>query len=215
MTDHETILLYFFNHIVNHNGLVDKRKNCFRAGYDSNPLYKSSLSILKDRGARGWSLNDIKLLLLEARELKIRTSKLSDIIPIRRLGSGDNVELMQPTEKYTHPKLRIVTPPVYDEDGTLLQHTLIQRRKSFTFNDLVEYYQENLHPSIQRTELAKILRYTLNLGTELDALLYGIDFWLDDLNNEGARSPNDPWQLQNVYAKRALEEIGRFNVHTI
>jgi len=209
-TETEEILYYFFYHITNHNGIVNKRTGDFREGGKNNPLYKSSESILLHRLARGWTLQSISLRLLSAKDLHIHTANLQEIIPENPpLSEKEDTNLLNPNDKYTHPMTKVIKHPVYDaETGNLLEKGSVERKEKFTLSDLINYYLSELTPPrITRKEVSTVLRYSLNGGICLDDILRAID--LASYSME-ATTGNDPWGIIREYVPQATEErLGR------
>jgi len=203
LTDKELLLDYFFRHIAK-NYAVSDRSEGFKDGYETNPHWRSSMAILEDRLARGWTIQTIRDRLLQVRDSKISCDRFSDAIPpIPPTSDSNNVNLLSDTEKYTHHALKIVVPPEYDEDtGAVISSGGVRRVKSFTLENLADYYVSELEPEhVDRKKLIGILRYLLSSGIELDVILQAIDLWR--IGSTDRNRGSDPWVLESEWIPMA------------
>lgn len=200
------ILYIFFKDIAKHNGIVDRRKGGFRPGAEEDPLYKSALATLEDRLSRGWSTNDIAMKILAAKDLRITTSHLYQILQENPpVSEREDQDLLQPLEKYRHPRLKKRTIPVCDyETGETISTGSQERIAKFTLGDLISYYISELDPpKVSRKDISLVLRYSLNNGIRLESILIAIDLWAMSTDIDRGR---DPWILLREYVPQAIDE---------
>lgn len=209
----ENLLYQFFINIAHYYKIVNKAQHNFRDTARIDPLYKMNLRVLEQRISNGWKEQEIALKILNAKDLKIRTVYLSDIVPeYPSIGDKEDQNLMLPNTLYYHNVLRETLAPVFDlETGDLISGGSITRKESFTISDLVNYYLSNLQPiNRNRKDLIHVIKYYLS-NYRLDDILTAIDFWCTQ-SSDLSRG-NNPWELkeyifQAIEDRRVLERYG-------
>lgn len=197
MTDNEKLLHVFFKEVAQRYDVIKRGTAGFQAGKTEGVYFKQNLAGLQKLISNGWTDEMIRARLKCAKLEGVQTDFITDVIPAYPpIGSEEKSELLKEGVVHTHPELRVVQRPIYNEDGSCESSAQISRRTSFTLGDLVNYFNRKLKPNPQhpRGDVLRTLRATLNKGYSVDQVLSAIDLWaFSNEESMGSRLQDLAW----------------------